>query len=236
MKIKFFDFDFEINDLVNAKFLMSRIFKIIQEKLNMTKLFIEPCISKIREDLNKNNNNNVTNKNNIIINSNNNNKKDKIDKNNKQFENMLSLVQKQLNKNDKKINEEDIVNYRNMIDSKDKDIISIMKEYKDEKVYEQTVPENDDDELNDIDNDEIKKEGKINIKESKQPNNFYLHSIDEYKRDNFSNYNNNDNNNIENHFIYKKQNNSNDHKSFQNIISFQKKNSQKNNLPKVNKK
>ena len=228
MKIKFFDFDFEINDLVNAKFLISRIFKIMEEKLNMTKLFIEPCISKIREDLNKksnNNNNNVNNPNNNHINNISNNK-DKINKNNKQFENMLLLVKEQLNKKDKNLNEEDIVNYRNMIESKDKDIDinNIMKNYKEQKAYAQTLPENED-EINDIDNDDINRERKINVKEFKNPYYFYANSIDSYKRDD----NNKNDNNIETHFNIK--NNNPEHMSFENLISLQK-----NHFPKVNKK
>lgn len=51
--IKFFDFELDINDLEKAKFFIGKIMKILGEKLQMTKFFIEPCIAQLREDLNK---------------------------------------------------------------------------------------------------------------------------------------------------------------------------------------
>ena len=202
IKIKFFDFEFEINDLTNAKFLMTRIMKIFEEKLNMTKLFIEPCITQLRDELNK------TKKKNKKLESE---KKKEFERKNKKLENMLLLVQDHFNKKDKDIrqNDEDIVNYKNMMDSKDTNRI---KDYKQPKFYAQTLQDNEDEEINDIDNDDLYKYDKINIKESKKPNNFYNNIIEDNKK--------------------------NENNSFINISNFNnsKKNSPKNNLPKVNKK
>ena len=49
--IKFFDFEFDIEDLDDIKLIMSQIWKIIQEKLKIAKLFIEPCLSQVRIEL-----------------------------------------------------------------------------------------------------------------------------------------------------------------------------------------
>ena len=49
--VKFFDFEFEIEDLEDIKLILSQILKIIQEKLKVAKLFIEPCLSQARIDL-----------------------------------------------------------------------------------------------------------------------------------------------------------------------------------------
>ena len=49
--IKFFDFEFDIEDLDDIKLIMSQIWKIIQEKLKVAKLFIEPCLSQVRIEL-----------------------------------------------------------------------------------------------------------------------------------------------------------------------------------------
>jgi hypothetical protein len=72
-KCNFFDFEYELNDLENTKVMISKIMKIFEEKIKETKLFIEPCISQLREDLIK--------------------KKNKNDeKENKKLENILSIV------------------------------------------------------------------------------------------------------------------------------------------------
>ena len=201
MKIKFFDFDFEINDLANTKFLISKIMKIFEEKLKMTKLFIEPCIAQLRDDLNKNKNRGKVSETD---------KKNENDKKNKQLENMLLLVQENFHKKDKVIkqNDEDIVNYKNMMESKD---TNINNEYKQPKFYVQTVQDNEEEDINEIANDDINLLNKINIKESKKPNNFYNNIIEE--------------------------NNKNENTTVKNIITFNnRKHSPKNNLPKVNKK
>jgi len=202
IKFKFFDFEFDITDLNNAKFFVSKIMKVLEEKLNMTKLFIEPCISQLREDLNKKKKTEVENKKNEIEN-----------KKNKQLENMLLLVQENLNnKKEIKQNEEDIVNYKNMFESKEKDINKINNEYKEQKPYVTTLRENEEDEINDFDNDDL---GKINVKISKKPNNFYSDIIDTNIKDINSKLKSNNN-----EFIFNNKD---------------KKNIPKNNLPKVNK-
>ena len=140
--------------------------KILEEKLNMTKLFIEPCISQLREDLNKINKNN-----------------EKKNIKNKQIENMLLLVQDNIHKKEIKQIDEDIVNYNNMADSKDisNNYSNTLKDYKYPKSYEQTVHENEEDEINDLNNDELNKIGNISIKESKQTNNLYNNLIEDNK-------------------------------------------------------
>ena len=88
-KFNFFDFEYELNDLENTKIIISKIMKIFEEKLKETKLFIEPCISQLREDLIK--------------------KKNKNDeKENKKLENILSIVKdnfvnKEIKKKDENI-------------------------------------------------------------------------------------------------------------------------------------
>jgi hypothetical protein len=49
--IKFFDFEFEIEDLEDIKHIMSQIWKIIQDKIKVAQLFIEPCLAQVRNDL-----------------------------------------------------------------------------------------------------------------------------------------------------------------------------------------
>lgn len=49
--IKFFDFEFEIEDLDDIKHILSQIWKMIQEKLKVAILFIEPCLSQVRASL-----------------------------------------------------------------------------------------------------------------------------------------------------------------------------------------
>ena len=54
ISIKFFDFEFEIEDLDDIKFIMTRIYKIIEEKLKTAKLLIEPCFAQVRNEMEKN--------------------------------------------------------------------------------------------------------------------------------------------------------------------------------------
>ena len=89
-KLNFFDCEYELNNLENTKILLSKIMKIFEEKLKEVKLFINPCISELREDLNKNINKN-TNKNNIII-------------ENKKMENILSIVKENFSHKEKNQN------------------------------------------------------------------------------------------------------------------------------------
>ena len=82
--VKFFDFEIEIEDIEDMKQILSQIWKIIQDKLKIAKLFIEPCLAQARLDLEKNEKEkenkknidnkyplveNIKNKNNININS-----------------------------------------------------------------------------------------------------------------------------------------------------------------------
>ena len=206
IKFKFFDFEFDINDIQNAKFFMSKILKIFEEKLKMTKLFIEPCISQMREDLNKINKS----------------------KKNKQLENMLLLVQENFNnKKELKQPDEDIVNYKNMFESKernrDNEIDNMNTIKKEPKNFIPTLHENEEDEINDLDNDDL---GKINVKTSKK-HNFYSDSIENSQKSEKIK----PDNKLKIDF-----NNNNDELDFlNNKINYQKKNSPKNNLPMVNK-
>ena len=85
-QFKFFDFEFDLNDLENTKIFISNIMKIFEEKLKTTKLFIEPCISQIREDLSKNKNANKK-------------------KEHKNYDNILSIVKE--NMGNKEINKKE---------------------------------------------------------------------------------------------------------------------------------
>jgi len=99
-KFNFFDFEFELNNLENTKMFISNIMKIFEEKLKEKKLFINPCISQIRSDIDK-----KLDKKNI--------------KENKKLENIISLVKDNLNKNSTfrdNVEDEDLDNL-NMDDS-----------------------------------------------------------------------------------------------------------------------
>ena len=48
--VKFFDFEIEIEDLEDMKQILSQIWKIIQDKLKIAKLFIEPYLAQTRLD------------------------------------------------------------------------------------------------------------------------------------------------------------------------------------------
>ena len=80
--------------------------KIVEEKLKITKLVIEPCISKIRVCLN----NKIQEKN---------------KKENKKLENILSLVQENLINKKVKNNKEEIINIKK---GKEKNIIYNIKD------------------------------------------------------------------------------------------------------------
>ena len=69
---KFFDFEFEINDLANTKLFLNSIMKITEEKLKSIKIFIEPCLIQMKSEIEKNenkNNNNSNNNNNNDLNN-----------------------------------------------------------------------------------------------------------------------------------------------------------------------
>ena len=51
--IKFFDFEFEINDLGKTKIFLNTIMKIMEEKLQSTKIFIEPCLIQYKIEMEK---------------------------------------------------------------------------------------------------------------------------------------------------------------------------------------
>ena len=59
--VKIFDFEFEINDMVNTKSFLNTLMKIMENKLKSTKIFIEPCLIQIKSEMEKNNNNNSSN-------------------------------------------------------------------------------------------------------------------------------------------------------------------------------
>ena len=64
--VKFFDFEFEINDLTNTKLFLNTLMKITEEKLKSVKIFIEPCLIQIKAENEKkndkkNNNNKLNN-------------------------------------------------------------------------------------------------------------------------------------------------------------------------------
>ena len=52
--IKLFDLELEMSELENTKYMMVKIIKILEEKLKMTKIFIEPCVAQLRNELEKN--------------------------------------------------------------------------------------------------------------------------------------------------------------------------------------
>ena len=54
--IKFFEFEVEIEDFDDVKYILLRIYKIIQDKINIAKIFLEPCLSNIRQNLEEKNN------------------------------------------------------------------------------------------------------------------------------------------------------------------------------------
>ena len=62
--VKFFDFEFEINDLTNTKVFLNTFMKIMEDKLKSTKIFIEPCLIQMKTEME---NNNKTNTNNIPV-------------------------------------------------------------------------------------------------------------------------------------------------------------------------
>ncbi|MCQ2816397.1 MAG: hypothetical protein MJ252_03935 [archaeon] len=51
--LRFFDLEFEINDLENSKILMTNILKIMEEKLKTATIFIQPCFKELREEFDK---------------------------------------------------------------------------------------------------------------------------------------------------------------------------------------
>lgn len=51
IKIKFFGMDLEINDLDNTKNLLAKLLKIMEEKMKMQKIFIEPCLTQLKADM-----------------------------------------------------------------------------------------------------------------------------------------------------------------------------------------
>jgi hypothetical protein len=217
--IKFFDFELDINDLENAKFFIGKIMKILGEKLQMTKFFIEPCLAQLREDLKKKSKEKKAD--NIIS--------QKATKKAK-LENMLSLVQETFNnkRENKEIKQvdDDIVNYQNAFDIRDysnnKDLIKINKEYKEQRAYVATLRENEEDEINDLDNDDLNLVDKIKVKHIQKPNNFFQNVIDTKKKNYDMDF---DINSIDKY-------NQMETLTYQNS---QNKNSKKNNLPKVNK-
>ena len=216
IKVNFFDFEFEINDLKNGKVFLSKIINIFEEKLNMAKLFIQPCMAKLREDQEKK----------MWLH------KTENEKKSKKIENMLLMVQEKLhNKKESKQNDDDIVNYKNLLESKEKENNKINNEfntYKGQMEYIPTCKENEEEEVNVVENGTLTGAGKISVKESKKTNNFYSHLIggNEMKIEKI----NKDSDNLAEEDS-KQENERNKVK-----ITFPKKNALKINLPKVGKK
>ena len=51
INLKFYEFDFEFNDLDNANLLFKTMNNIFEDKLKFTKILIEPCLQKIKKNL-----------------------------------------------------------------------------------------------------------------------------------------------------------------------------------------
>ena len=51
ISLKLYEFDFEFNDLENANLLFKTMKNIFEDKLKFTKILIEPCLQKIKKDL-----------------------------------------------------------------------------------------------------------------------------------------------------------------------------------------
>ena len=51
INLKLYEFDFEINDLDNANLLFKTMNNIFEDKLKFTKILIEPCLQKIKKNL-----------------------------------------------------------------------------------------------------------------------------------------------------------------------------------------
>ena len=49
--VKLFDFEVELEDLEDIKYILLQIWKIIKDKINVVQLFIEPCLTDIRTNL-----------------------------------------------------------------------------------------------------------------------------------------------------------------------------------------
>ena len=179
-KFKFFDFECELNDLENTKMIISKTMKIFEEKLKETKLFIEPCISKLREELN-------------------NKKNEGEDKENKKLENILSIVKENFaNKENIKKKEENIKQkkfqnknstFREDIDDENFDDLNLDDSFKHKKIKikQTTIPnhfysetffksnnknDNDEEKYNNIkmiESSDIGNKNKINLKKNNLP-------------------------------------------------------------------
>ena len=51
INLKLYEFDFEFNDLDNANLLFKTVKNIFEDKLKLTKILIEPCLQKIKKNL-----------------------------------------------------------------------------------------------------------------------------------------------------------------------------------------
>ena len=115
ISVKYFDFEFEIEDLDDIKFIMTRIYKIIEEKLKTAKLLIEPCFAQVRAEMEKNKKKEIkeikVKKNKIPNKINNNNSKDLVQ----------NLIQHKINTHSHKI----VKATQNVENGYDEDEISI---------------------------------------------------------------------------------------------------------------
>ena len=132
--VKLFDFEIELEDLEDIKYILLQIRKIIQDKINIAKLFIEPCLKDIKLNMEQNqrdsakiktkkktqfdlienikNMKNLKNKNNLSVKNSTNNIKITKDENNKNNKNKIKEKNLSFTNNDIKINK------TNLLDSK----------------------------------------------------------------------------------------------------------------------
>ena len=172
-KLKCFDSEFELNNLNNIKFILSRVLMILREKIKMSNLLIEPYISKAKEELNIK----------IIK------KRHEIELNHEKskklkLENIIHEIQNKFNKDKNNIQESseiikdnydnDFVNYNNNNKIFFTNTKEEKKKEKEIKIKENFCTDNvkDDEELNDIGNDELNLGN--NIKITKIPNKYYF--------------------------------------------------------------
>ena len=143
ISLKFYDFEMDFSDLENANILFKTINNIFEEKLKYSKILIEPCLQKIKNDLEKNKENGLVTEeqinknnelednldkiinNNIKPNNNNNYLKPKINANKILAENII--------KNKNKQKETQIINNYNKESSEQESTLKIMDEIKEDK-------------------------------------------------------------------------------------------------------
>ena len=130
ISFKLYDFEFEIDDLDNAKLLFKTLHTILKDKLKMTQLLIEPCMSQIKKEQEKKESELIhrevkkTNKQLELKNKNNSNRENNQKENN---ENKIIKKEKIIdkNKNEKINNNNKIVNSTEYVKDINNDIKNI---------------------------------------------------------------------------------------------------------------